>query len=173
VGNKERPAPLTLKEIMTIVQQIADALDCFASKSYTHRDVATRNCLITSARSVKITFASLCKTNYAAEYYARRDQVRVRCLLRLSRDKSQYLYLFFHSAAVAYKMASIRSDHGESVHRRYRRVFLRYFRMGSIHESGSSVLQTVEQRISRFAGKETCAMEITEIYASATGPTIT
>lgn len=78
VGNKERPAPLTLKQIMSIVKQVTNALECLTSKNYTHRDVAARNCLITSALNVKITFASLCKTNYAAEYYSRRDQVGYR-----------------------------------------------------------------------------------------------
>ncbi len=77
IGNKERPAPLTIRQSLILVKQVASALECLTKlNNYTHRDVAARNCLITSSLDVKITFSSLCKTTYAAEYYPIRNQVR-------------------------------------------------------------------------------------------------
>ncbi|XP_065213547.1 tyrosine-protein kinase-like otk [Planococcus citri] len=74
VGNKQRPPPLTLKQSLKIVEEAASALEHFAQRRCTHRDVATRNCLITSSLSIKITFSSLCKNTYATEYYEIRGQ---------------------------------------------------------------------------------------------------
>lgn len=178
VGNKERPAPLTLKQIVTIVKQIASALECITSKNYVHRDIAARNCLITSSLSVKITFASLSKTNYATEYFLRRDRVRrentfyfqiFNISTNLLEDEA-WLKLFLCSIVITFEMASSRGGRRQSVYRCYWRIFVRRPCVGNIHESRITFLKIVEQRVSSFAAETSSAMEITQIYALANGP---
>lgn len=76
IGNKQRPPPLTLQQSLRIVQQAASALDHLTQSQFVHKDIAARNCLITSSLNVKLTFSSLCKDTYAMEYYEIRDRVR-------------------------------------------------------------------------------------------------
>lgn len=101
VGNKERPMPLTVKQSLNIAKQVASALERLSSKNYTHRDVAARNCLITSALNVKVTFSSLCKTTYAAEYYFMRNQVIVPiCVPIMYRPDDLCILMFYECSFV-------------------------------------------------------------------------
>ena len=58
------PPPLTSKQIINLSLQTAEGLEYLASRRHTHRDVAARNCLITSNLRVKLACPALSKDAY-------------------------------------------------------------------------------------------------------------
>ncbi|RWS25695.1 inactive tyrosine-protein kinase 7-like protein, partial [Leptotrombidium deliense] len=69
-----KPNPLTISEIISIGQQIASGMEHLTSNRFVHKDLATRNCLITSNLDVKISSTSLSKDTYSAEYVSHRNR---------------------------------------------------------------------------------------------------
>ncbi|XP_043202540.1 inactive tyrosine-protein kinase 7-like [Amphibalanus amphitrite] len=67
-----RPPPLSAAQATSVCHQVAAGLAHIHSHGFIHRDVATRNCLITSGLGVKLSCGRLSHDTYSAEY----------CLLR-------------------------------------------------------------------------------------------
>ncbi|XP_060807988.1 tyrosine-protein kinase-like otk [Amyelois transitella] len=73
-----RPAhsvPLSEGHAVAIAAQLAAAGGKIASKRGTHRDIAARNCLITSSLQLKLSFPALTRGPNSHEYYKHHDQV--------------------------------------------------------------------------------------------------
>ena len=62
-----KPTPLALPQIIGISQQIAIAMEYLTNNRFVHKDLATRNCLITSKLDIKISSTSLSKDTYSSE----------------------------------------------------------------------------------------------------------
>ncbi|KAK7081861.1 Inactive tyrosine-protein kinase 7 [Halocaridina rubra] len=70
-----RPPPLTYQQCLNLALQAAQGLEFISGRRYTHRDVAARNCLITSTLQIKLASPALTKDAYSAEYCTYRNQV--------------------------------------------------------------------------------------------------
>ncbi|XP_042228420.1 inactive tyrosine-protein kinase 7-like isoform X2 [Homarus americanus] len=70
-----RPPPLTHTQCLNLSLQVAEGLEYLSGRRHTHRDVAARNCLITSTLQVKLASPALTRDAYAAEYCTYRNQV--------------------------------------------------------------------------------------------------
>lgn len=55
--------------------QVAEALEYLSGRRHTHKDIAARNCLITSKLQVKLAAPALTRDAYQAEYCTYRNQV--------------------------------------------------------------------------------------------------
>jgi serine/threonine protein kinase len=62
-----KPTALTFPQIIGISQQIAFGMEYLTSNRFVHKDLATRNCLITSKLDIKISSTSLSKDTYSVE----------------------------------------------------------------------------------------------------------
>jgi len=70
-----KPEPLTKVQLLKIAIQVSDAMNYLTtSQFYTHKDLATRNCLISSSLDVKLTFCSLSNDSYSKEYIKFRNR---------------------------------------------------------------------------------------------------
>ncbi|XP_018496101.1 inactive tyrosine-protein kinase 7 [Galendromus occidentalis] len=69
------PPPLTSAQCMGVCHQVALAMEYLSNHRFVHKDLATRNCLVTSKLDVKISSPSLSKDTYSAEYFHYRDQL--------------------------------------------------------------------------------------------------
>ncbi|RZF44362.1 hypothetical protein LSTR_LSTR016625 [Laodelphax striatellus] len=81
-GSKPRPAPLTARQTIALVHQLAMAMEHISNHRTVHRDLAARNCLISSDLSLKVSFSALCKDTYAKEYFKHRNQVNMFCAVK-------------------------------------------------------------------------------------------
>ncbi|XP_076365318.1 inactive tyrosine-protein kinase 7-like isoform X1 [Tachypleus tridentatus] len=63
-----KPPPLSTPQIVAICHQVAEGMEYLSSKQFVHKDLATRNCLVTSRLDVKISNPSLFEDTYAQEY---------------------------------------------------------------------------------------------------------
>ncbi|XP_022240564.1 inactive tyrosine-protein kinase 7-like [Limulus polyphemus] len=63
-----KPPPLFTSQIMAICHQVALGMESLSNHRFVHKDLATRNCLITSRLEVKISSPSLSRDTYAQEY---------------------------------------------------------------------------------------------------------
>ncbi|XP_076306056.1 inactive tyrosine-protein kinase 7-like isoform X2 [Tachypleus tridentatus] len=63
-----KPPPLTTCQNISICHQVALGMENLANHRFVHKDLAARNCLITSKLGVKISSPSLSKDTYAQEY---------------------------------------------------------------------------------------------------------
>nr|XP_053642383.1 inactive tyrosine-protein kinase 7-like isoform X2 [Cherax quadricarinatus]XP_053642384.1 inactive tyrosine-protein kinase 7-like isoform X3 [Cherax quadricarinatus] len=70
-----RPPPLTQTQCLSLSLQVAEGLEYLSGRRHTHKDVAARNCLITSALQVKLASPALTHDAYSAEYCTYRNQV--------------------------------------------------------------------------------------------------
>ncbi|XP_022705480.1 tyrosine-protein kinase-like otk [Varroa jacobsoni] len=70
-----RPPALTTAQCMGICHQVALAMDYLSNHRFVHKDLATRNCLVTSKLDIKISSPSLSKDTYSSEYFHYRDQL--------------------------------------------------------------------------------------------------
>ena len=61
--------PLTQGQKLTMVNQMALAMEHLTNQRLVHRDLAARNILLTPTLDLKITRLSLCHGMYAAEYF--------------------------------------------------------------------------------------------------------
>lgn len=64
-----RPPPLSLSQIIGICHQVALGMEYVSNHRFTHKDLATRNCLISSKLDIKISSPGLSRDTYAQEYY--------------------------------------------------------------------------------------------------------
>lgn len=69
-----KPTPLTLPQVVGISHQVANGMEFITSNRLVHRDLATRNCLVTSKLDIKITSVGLSKDTYSAEYFSYRNR---------------------------------------------------------------------------------------------------
>ncbi|XP_063047864.1 inactive tyrosine-protein kinase 7 [Engraulis encrasicolus] len=66
---KIKPQPISTKTKVSICAQVASAMEHLSSQRFVHRDLATRNCLISGQRHVKVSALGLSKDVYNSEYY--------------------------------------------------------------------------------------------------------
>lgn len=68
----ERPSPLTMKDLLYCVLDVAKGCRYMESKRFIHRDIAARNCLLSSkgpGRVVKIADFGMARDIYRSDYY--------------------------------------------------------------------------------------------------------
>ncbi|XP_042873905.1 inactive tyrosine-protein kinase 7-like [Penaeus japonicus] len=70
-----RPPPLTYQQCLSLALQVAEALEYLSGRRHIHKDIAARNCLITSKLQVKLAAPALTRDAYQAEYCTYRNQV--------------------------------------------------------------------------------------------------
>ncbi|XP_052747912.1 tyrosine-protein kinase-like otk isoform X2 [Galleria mellonella] len=69
------PPPLAPQHRAVLAAHLAAAAGRLASKRLTHRDIAARNCVITSQLQLKLSLAALTRGPHSHEYCKRHDQV--------------------------------------------------------------------------------------------------
>ncbi|XP_055706072.1 tyrosine-protein kinase-like otk isoform X2 [Phlebotomus papatasi] len=72
---KSPPPPLNVPQILTLAHQIARGMDAIYRAKFIHRDLATRNCVISSDFRAKISYPALSRDKYSREYFKYRNQV--------------------------------------------------------------------------------------------------
>lgn len=75
VANGAKPDPLKLPQLLNFAQQIARGMDAIYRARYIHKDLAARNCIITSDRTVKISYPAIHKDKYSREYHKYRNAI--------------------------------------------------------------------------------------------------
>ncbi|KAM6972799.1 inactive tyrosine-protein kinase 7a [Aplochiton taeniatus] len=81
--NKDKPKAhhLSSKQKVGVCLQVAKAMEHLSNQRFVHKDLATRNCLISNKRQVKVSSLGLSKDVYNSEYYhCRQAWVPVRWL---------------------------------------------------------------------------------------------
>lgn len=63
------PARLTVAEQLYIAQQVSAGMAYLAQRGYVHRDLATRNCLVSTNLVVKISDFGLARSVHSVDYY--------------------------------------------------------------------------------------------------------
>ena len=71
------PTDLTISmgTLVSMSAQIADAMKYLASRNYIHRDLATRNCLVSAESKIKIADFGMSKNLYESHYYTIKGHV--------------------------------------------------------------------------------------------------
>ncbi|XP_029637043.1 inactive tyrosine-protein kinase 7 isoform X1 [Octopus sinensis] len=64
-----RAPPLTIPQKLNLCRQVSMGMEHLASNRFIHKDLASRNVLLTNRLDVKISLLSLCRDVYAQEYY--------------------------------------------------------------------------------------------------------
>ncbi|XP_034939259.1 tyrosine-protein kinase-like otk [Chelonus insularis] len=72
---KPRAPQLTVAQILALANQAARGLKHIADNRFVHKDIAARNCLISSNLSLKISMTCMSKEPYQQEYAKYRNQV--------------------------------------------------------------------------------------------------
>uniref|UniRef100_A0AAY5EGN3 Inactive tyrosine-protein kinase 7 n=1 Tax=Electrophorus electricus TaxID=8005 RepID=A0AAY5EGN3_ELEEL len=70
---KLKPQPITTKTKLSICAQVAAGMEHLSNQRFVHKDLAARNCLISSQRQVKVSALGLSKDVYNSEYYHHRQ----------------------------------------------------------------------------------------------------
>ncbi|XP_055902181.1 tyrosine-protein kinase-like otk [Eupeodes corollae] len=65
--------PLKTGQILAVAYQIARGMDAIYRARYIHKDLATRNCIISSDFIVKVSYPGLSKDKYNREYFKHRN----------------------------------------------------------------------------------------------------
>ncbi|KAG7462822.1 hypothetical protein MATL_G00188820 [Megalops atlanticus] len=71
--DKAKPQPISTKQKVSICVQVAQGMEHLSNHRFVHKDLATRNCLISAQRHVKVSALSLSKDVYSSEYYSYRQ----------------------------------------------------------------------------------------------------
>ncbi|XP_067627176.1 tyrosine-protein kinase-like otk [Eurosta solidaginis] len=72
-NSAQSPPPLLTGQILAVAYQIARGMDAIYRARFTHRDLATRNCVISSDFIVKVSYPALSKDKYSREYFKHRN----------------------------------------------------------------------------------------------------
>ncbi|KAL4612862.1 inactive tyrosine-protein kinase 7-like [Arapaima gigas] len=64
--------PLSTKQKVSICTQVAEGMEHLSNHRFVHKDLATRNCLISAQQHVKVSALSLSRDVYKSEYYHHR-----------------------------------------------------------------------------------------------------
>uniref|UniRef100_A0A672J3L8 Inactive tyrosine-protein kinase 7 n=1 Tax=Salarias fasciatus TaxID=181472 RepID=A0A672J3L8_SALFA len=67
--DKVKSQPISTKTKVSICVQVAQGMEHLSNHRFVHKDLAARNCLISSQRRVKVSSLSLSKDVYNSEYY--------------------------------------------------------------------------------------------------------
>ncbi|KAL5286715.1 PTK7 family protein [Megaselia abdita] len=73
-GNNQIP-PLKMGQILAVAYQIARGMDAIYRARFIHKDLATRNCIVSSDFIVKVSYPGLCKDKYNREYFKHRNSL--------------------------------------------------------------------------------------------------
>ncbi|XP_067319585.1 inactive tyrosine-protein kinase 7 isoform X2 [Anolis sagrei] len=66
---KLKPQPISTKQKVSFCCQVALGMEHLSNNRFIHKDLATRNCLVSAQRQVKVSSLSLSKDVYNSEYY--------------------------------------------------------------------------------------------------------
>uniref|UniRef100_A0A1A9WQZ8 Tyrosine-protein kinase-like otk n=1 Tax=Glossina brevipalpis TaxID=37001 RepID=A0A1A9WQZ8_9MUSC len=72
-SSSQPPPPLQRGQILAVAYQIARGMDAIYRSRFIHKDLASRNCIISSDFIVKVSYPALCKDKYSKEYYKHRN----------------------------------------------------------------------------------------------------
>ncbi|XP_036333186.1 tyrosine-protein kinase-like otk isoform X2 [Rhagoletis pomonella] len=72
-NSSQSPPPLVTGQILAVAYQIARGMDAIYRARFIHKDLATRNCVISSDFIVKVSYPALSKDKYSREYYKHRN----------------------------------------------------------------------------------------------------
>ncbi|MEQ2251654.1 Inactive tyrosine-protein kinase 7 [Ilyodon furcidens] len=67
--DKVKSQPISTKTKVSICAQVARGMEHLSNHRFVHKDLAARNCLISSQRRIKVSSLSLSKDVYNSEYY--------------------------------------------------------------------------------------------------------
>uniref|UniRef100_A0A182MY15 Tyrosine-protein kinase-like otk n=1 Tax=Anopheles dirus TaxID=7168 RepID=A0A182MY15_9DIPT len=70
-----KPPPLNVPQILALAHQIGRGMDAIYKARIIHKDLATRNCIISSDFSAKISMPALARDKYSKEYCKHRNQL--------------------------------------------------------------------------------------------------
>ncbi|XP_058827273.1 tyrosine-protein kinase-like otk [Topomyia yanbarensis] len=70
-----KPPPLNVPQILALAHQIGRGMDAIYKARIIHRDLATRNCIISSDFSAKISMPALSRDKYSKEYFKFKNQL--------------------------------------------------------------------------------------------------
>ncbi|XP_058458429.1 tyrosine-protein kinase-like otk [Malaya genurostris] len=73
--NTAKPPPLNVPQILALAHQIGRGMDAIYKARIIHKDLATRNCIISSDFSAKISLPALSRDKYNKEYFKFRNQL--------------------------------------------------------------------------------------------------
>ncbi|KAM7346076.1 protein tyrosine kinase 7 [Cochliomyia hominivorax] len=71
--NSSSPPPLQTGQVLAVAYQIARGMDAIYRSRFIHKDLATRNCIISSDFIVKVSYPALSKDKYNREYFKHRN----------------------------------------------------------------------------------------------------
>ncbi|XP_061817189.1 inactive tyrosine-protein kinase 7 [Nerophis lumbriciformis] len=67
--DKVKSQPISTKTKVSICAQVARGMEHLSNHRFVHKDLAARNCLVSSQRRIKVSSLSLSKDVYKSEYY--------------------------------------------------------------------------------------------------------
>lgn len=74
ISKAPKQSPLSVPQILMICQQVAVGME-YVTKQFTHKDLAARNCLISSSFKIKISCPCLSLDTYSQEYYHHESRI--------------------------------------------------------------------------------------------------
>ncbi|CAD7012929.1 unnamed protein product [Ceratitis capitata] len=72
-NSAQSPPPLQTGQILAVAYQIARGMDAIYRARFIHKDLATRNCVISSDFIVKVSYPAISKDKYCREYHKHRN----------------------------------------------------------------------------------------------------
>ena len=67
--NREDLDEVSNKRLTTMAYDVAKGLEYLAELKYVHRDIACRNCLVNSSRTVKLSDFGMSRPMFESDYY--------------------------------------------------------------------------------------------------------